>query len=221
MEDVLIEIFIGRHPKDLIDLSVKYKQACNRDFSSIASMTSSPELTKALEIISERNRPDSTVLVDQGRVRKDVESIKSTLKMSFPRYEDLFEILLRRSDMHIQQIFIMFGVEHKQKPLDMAIRTNTSLSTMAKNICVHAVRTATHITYRDAMLLRDAMGTNTMLGGGNNKKLAIRVVRMHYFKQHFHQIKGEYHGVSGKHFTKQMKQLKEGAFRDLMYAMSA
>jgi len=221
MDDVLIDIFIGRHPQDLIDLSFKYTQVHRRDFSDISSMTSSAELKKALEIISERNRPDFTVLVDRTRVQKDVESIKSTLKMSFPRYEDLFEILLRRSDPHIHQISLMFALEQKQNPLDKAIRTNTSLSTMAKNICVHAVRTATHITYRDAMLLHDAMGSNTVFGSSNNKKLAIRVVRMHYFKQHFHQIKWEYHGVSGKHFTKQMKQLKEGAFRDLMYAMSA
>lgn len=221
MEDILIDIFIGRNPQDLIDLSIKYKQVYHREFSSIAQMASSEELVKALEIVSERNRPDSTVLVDGELVRKDVASIKSTLKMSFPRYQDLFEILLHRSDTHIQQVSIMFELQQKQKPLDMAIRTNTSLSTMAKNICVHAVRTATNMTYRDAMLLRDAMGTNTVLGGGSKKKVAIRVVRMHYFKRHFHQIKGEYHGVSGKDFTKQMKNLKEGVFRDLMYAMSA
>jgi hypothetical protein len=102
---------------------------------------------------------------------------------------------------------------HAKEPLDKAIRKNTSLSEMARNIGVHAVRTATNMTYRDAMLLRDA--------SGKKEKLAIRVTRMHFYKQHWRQIKAEYQGVSGKSFQNKMNSISEGIFRNLMYTMAS
>ena len=59
------------------------------------------------------------------------------------------------------------------KQLDEVIRRNVRLDDMTKKIAVHAVRTATNITYRDVLLLRDAMGANKFLG--NRKSLHFTV----------------------------------------------
>jgi hypothetical protein len=116
----------------------------------------------------------------------------------------------------------MYQVKAKAgNPLDMAIRRNTGLSEMARNVCVHALRTATNMTYRDAMLLHDALGRKSVTGSTNKEKLAIRVTRMHFYKQHWMQIKAEFQGVSGKDFKSKMNNLGGGVFRDLMYAMAS
>jgi len=218
LEDIFVEIFVGRHPQDLLELGAKYSQLYQRNLSSVSSTVRSKDLAAALDIISEQNRPDTNVPVDNALVQKDVTRIVSLLRATFPRAEELFEILLRRSNSHIQQVSITFET-HAHEPLDKAIRKNTGLGEMARNIGVHAVRTATHITYRDAMLLRDAM--SGVLGNKNKQKLAIRVTRMHFYKQHWMQIKAEYTGVFGKDFRSKMGNLSDGVFRNLMYTMAS
>lgn len=220
LEDLFVELFIGRDPEDLIDLAQKYQIVYKRNLSSISNMVRDKDLERALEIVSEQGRPNSNQ-VDSALVQRDFVKISQILTTSFPRAEDLFEILLRRSDSHIQQLSIMYNVQTKPNmPLDMAIRQNTSLKPMAKSIGVHAVRTATNMTYRDSMLLHDALGRNSIMGGTNKQKLAIRVTRMHFYKQHWKQVKGDFGGVSGKDFKTKMSHLSEGPFRNLMYAMS-
>jgi hypothetical protein len=105
------------------------------------------------------------------------------------------------------------------QPLDKDIRKNPNITSMANKIAVHAVRTACNITYRDCMLIRDALGHNNIMGGVSKKKLAIRTCRMHKFKQHWLQIKGEYCGVTGKQFVDKMSSLS-GVFGELLTAMA-
>ena len=158
--------------------------------------------------------------MDTALVYRDVEALASLLSTSFPRASDVFNILLRRSDTHIQQMSVRYQVVAKQ-PLDKAVRTNASMTDMTKKVAVHAIRTACNMTYRDTMLLKDAMGHNSFAGGISKKKLAIRVCRMHYFKQHWMQIKGEYCGVTGKSFVEKMSKVDSGVFRDLLTEMAS
>jgi hypothetical protein len=220
----LIDIFVGRHPEDLRFLALKYQQQQQNSLSgkSIASaiytLTSSAELQFALKVCSEVTRPDPSQAVDQALVYRDVNDIIKLLDTTFPSHQELFNILLRRNDPHIQQIALFFQMNTNSQ-LDEAIRKNAILSKMTKKIAVHAVRTATNMTYRDVMLLRDAMGEDTILGGSKNEKLGIRVCRMHWFKQHWLQIKAEFLGLVGKQLMDKMNS-KEGMFRDLMICMA-
>jgi len=217
-EDILIDLFVGRDPQDLAYLNLAYQRyhshviAGQTLASAVNGFTTSAELRSALMICTEGNR-DLRPIVDQPRVLLDVAVIKKIMKMTFPPYQRLFDILLRRSDPHIAQINVYYNLQEGVH-LDEAIRRNMCFSEMTRKIAVHAVRTATDLTYRDVMLLRDASGKNSM-----NEKLGIRVCRMHWHKQHWKQIKAVHVGL-GKDFSAKWKG-KKGLFSDIIVSMAA
>ena len=203
----------------MIDLAAKHSQG---NLSTLATKVKDKDLVRALAIVSEQNRPGSNIPVDLTLVHRDLTKIIDILETSFPRAEDLFELLLRRSNPHIQQLSLIYEVQSKRS-LDRAIRMNCALSETAKNVCVHAVRTATNITYRDAMLLLNTLGRKSLMitVGMNKLKLSIRVTRMQFYKQHWRSIQAECQGATGKDFKRKMDNLTSGVFRDLMYAMAS
>ena len=225
MEDILIDIFVGRDPVDLRTLDLYYQQRHSNVMSgkSLASLvntlTSSDELRYALMICTERNRGREPGAVDQQRVIQDVQVIQKQMGTTFPSHQVIFDILLRRHDSHIAQINLYYQMREGMN-LDEALRRNVTLSQMARNIAVHAVRTATDLTYRDCMLLRDAMGANKLMGNRSDEKLGIRVCRMHWHRQHWRQIKAVYMGHMGQEFIDKCKKGKKGIFRDLVVSMA-
>ena len=216
MEDILIDVFVGRDPRDLAYLNLAYQQYHSRIMagqtlaSAVNGLTTSAELRSALMICTEGSR-DLRPVVDQSRVLLDVAKIKEIMGMTFPSHQPLFDILLRRSDPHIAQINVYYNLQAGMQ-LDEALRRNMCLSEMTRKIAVHAVRTATDLTYRDVMLLRDAKDMN--------EKLGIRVCRMHWHKQHWKQIKAVHVGHTGKEFSAKWKG-KKGLFGDLIVSMAA
>jgi annexin A7/11 len=220
----LIDLLLGRHPEDLRTLELKYRQQIQVSERSlavdVANLTNDPELRAALNICSEMRRPDPLLPVDTMLVHKHIEEIIGLVESTFPSentYLKLFNILLRSSDPHITQITVSYQMR-TQMQLDEAIRRNMQFNKMGKKILVHAVRTAKDITYRDAMLLRDVLGAKSMIGRRNNEKLAIRVVRMHWYRQHWKQIRAAYTGVTGKTLGEQVRSTS-GLLGELLRAM--
>jgi hypothetical protein len=223
MEDILIDIFIGRDPRDLRALDSYYQQqyanvSSGRSLASVVNrLTTSEELTYALMICTDGTKSREPQPVDLQRVLLDVDVLQKQMGMSYPNYQIIFDILLRRHDSHIAQINLYYSMRTNRN-LDEALRRNVSLKHITKNIAVHAVRTATDLTYRDCMLLRDAMGAS---GNGKDEKIGIRVCRMHWHKQHWKQIKAVYMGHMGQEFIEKCKKGRKGIFRDLVVSMAA
>lgn len=211
---------MGRHPDDIRDLSLRYAKQTNGKSlaSAVYSLSSSSELKLAMKICTEAGRPDPNRPVDTELVIRDVQEIKTRLGNAFGGYEAIANILLRRSDPHIFQIAMYYEMEEGEH-LDKVIRENATLSKMARRILVHAVRTATHLTYRDVMLVRDALGQDSLLGAAKNEKLAMRVCRMHWYTQHWRQIKAEFMGLAGKELIDKLNA-REGLLGDLLVAMA-
>ena len=226
MEDILIDVFVGRDPEDLQNLNLYYQHRHRNVMSgkSLASiinqLTSSEELRYALMICTEGSKSREPRVVDQQRVLQDVEVIHKQMSLAFPSYQVIFDILLRRHDSHIAQINLYFSMRERMN-LDEAVRRNVSLNQMTRNIAVHALRTATDLTYRDCMLLRDAMGANSFMGNTKDEKLGIRICRMHWHRQHWKQIKAVYMGHMGQKFIDKCKKGKKGLFRDIVVSMAA
>jgi hypothetical protein len=218
----MIDIFIGRHPADLRYLDAKFQQLHRSSLASrMIELGSSRHLQIALSIVSQFNRPEPIGMVNTAQVVQDVNDVHYVLTNSFADADDLLRIFLRRSDPHIQQITVTYNAQ-TGKELDKVIRTHSWLHKDVKKIVVHAIRTATNMTYRDVMLLRDSLGNNSAFGIGSSEKLGIRVVRMHWYTQHWMQIKAGYNGLTGKDFIHEMekKKGKESEFGELMVALS-
>jgi hypothetical protein len=218
MDDVLIDVFVGRHPDDLRYLDMHYSKGAHGMSlaSAITNLTSSNELRAALKICTEGSRDDPARTVDTAVVNRDVQKIIELLKLTFMPHQPLFEILLRRSDPHIAQVNLFFQMNTGMH-LDEAIRRHTTMAKMTSKIAVHAVRTASDMIYRDVMLLRDSM----IVSSGKDEKIAIRVCRMHWHKLHWKQIKAVYVGHCGKDFVDKFSKGKKCLFRDLIISMAS
>lgn len=216
---------MGRHPEDLRYLSFKYKQQLANPVngtsleSRIYGLTNNRELQKALKICSQNTRPDQSDPVDQALVYRDVEDIIKILRATFPESNNLYNILLRRSDTHIQQLALFYEMKEHMK-LDEAIRKNAVLDKMTIKIAVHAVRTAINMTYRDAMLLRDSLGGDALFGTLKSVRLGIRVCRMHWHKQHWLQIKSEFLGMGGQQLVDKLNSKCDGLLKELVVRMA-
>jgi len=201
-------------------LAIRYKELFKSDLIKDLSLFSgSPELNYAVSIISERARPELMPMrnADRATVEQDLEQIKTTLKMAFPFYASILQIFLHRSDFHITQIAAQYK-EKEKKDLDKVIAKNPLISKPTKKIILQALRTVTDMAYRDAMLLRDTMKTSNQ---ENSLIFGIRVVRAHYFTEHWKHVKTEYERITRKLFIQGMIKWKgEAEFHDLMVALA-
>jgi hypothetical protein len=214
----LIDILVGRNPVDLLNLSKGYEKIMKSTLAVALSTNVDKILERALTILLEFNRPLATEPIDTALVSRDVDDIKSILAKFYPRYRDLFNILLRRSDRHIEQISLLYQMRTNAS-LDKAIRTS-ALPPLAVKIAVQAVRAATNMTcYGDAKLLHSGLGFWNA-SPANKLALGIRVCRMHWYKTHWMQVKAVYHDKYGKDFTDKMRRQFSGVFGRLLVAMA-
>src|SRR5215510_5480322 len=116
MEDLLIDIFVGRDPEDLrvLDLYLQkqfsYITSGRTLASAVNELTSDINLRSALMVCTEGTSSRERRGVDQSLVLRDVADIQKQLNLTFPHPQILFDILLRRSDPHIAQINIYFSM---------------------------------------------------------------------------------------------------------------
>jgi len=102
--------------------------------------------------------------------------------------------------------------------LDEDIRRCVKMPKMMRNIVVCAIRSGTDPTYRDVMALIDALGSESLVGNVNHERLADRIVRLHWYKQHWMQVKVAYMGHTGKHLVDKVNG-QGGLLRDLLVVM--
>lgn len=216
----MIDLFIGRDPKDLMELSSKYQLLYEMNMAvSIPEHAKSHELQNALRIVCDLIPPKYSYDLDKTLTARDIQTVINVLASNLDS-SDLFNILLRRSNADIVTLSENYRQLAKE-PLDKAIRKSDLLPEIVKKIAVHAVRTATDIVYRDAMLLYDVTRGNRQRARTSNIKLGIRVCRAFRFWQHWQRVKATYDRTTGKNLLDQLsRSLHPGQFRDLMVAMA-
>jgi len=222
-KDILIDIFVGRDREDISYLETRYQQRSRQTLATAIAIVQGnnnlnyPELKDALNICAEGNRPPLTDPVDDIAVNADVTEIIRILDSDKPSHVDFFRILLRRSDPHIKQINIFYqNIAGKQ--LDEGIRQCQAASKMTKRIATHAVRSAIDPAYRDVMLLRRAMGAEHWIGRGRDELLAMRIVRMHWYRHHFRAVKQKYMILKGKQLVDKVKK-KDGFLGEVLVSL--
>jgi len=218
-QEILCDIFISRDQEDLVYLSLQYQKLYHSDmWRDMLSLSSNQDLQLALSMVADHNRDDPRTPVFPAQVYEDVDTIRRMLNNSHATAKVFYDIFLCRNDTHLIQVANHFQ-NMTGKPLDEAFRRNSFLRKYIKKVCIHAIRSAVNPTYRDVNLIRDALGSNSNLGIGSPEKLAIRVCRMHWYAQHWLQVKAEYYGITGLSLKDRLTSSGDPAFSQLMAAM--
>jgi len=219
-EDILIDIFIGRATEDIRYLLFRLQEQVQRPgksgktlSSTLAAATSNDVLLSPLNIATGTTRPDVTYPLDFNDVHRDTEEIIKIMDALVPSHTALFDILLCRSDQHIRHLKIAYLIQ-KGGDLDKDLRQNSLMPSMMRKIAVHAIRSATDPTYRDALLLRSVMN----LPGRSEKCFAIRVSRLHWYKEQWERVKARFMGQMGKELMDKANG-QQGLLKHLLVAM--
>jgi hypothetical protein len=204
-------------------LNLTYNQgdltANNSLMTQVQTLTESPELQRALKICAQSSRPDSLEPLNKALVDRDVVELSTLLASRKPEISALFDIILRRSDNHLIEVCAYYQLS-QVTPLDTAILQCLNLAKMVKKIAVHAIRTASDVVYRDIMLLRHCLYAQPNGGDeGEQVKLGIRMVRMHWYREHFRDVREGFARVVGRDLPSVMST-KHGIFRELMLSLA-
>jgi hypothetical protein len=197
--EIFIDIFVGRHPEEILYMKQYFQQHYRPSkgqnppkavslATAVANMHRTnnlpAQLIHALTVCVSVTRPLDTDTVDQDLVNTDVTEIQRILSTAQLAYLTLFGILLYRSDAHIKQIATVYE-ERENRPLEEGIRRCRKLTMVTNKIAEHAVRSAMDRERRDLMLLRRAIGAESIFGRENAELLALRIVRAHWYRNHW------------------------------------
>jgi len=121
---------------------------------------------------------------------RDVDEISKILKAEIPSESQLFNIVLRRSGVHIMNVDFHYRSKcWPARSLVDELRHCATMPKLARDVAVQAVRSATDPTYRDVMALKDVIESKWMDRKAMTETLATRICRMHWYKQHWGQVK--------------------------------
>ena len=155
-------------------------------------------------------------LVDFALVDRDVDELIEIRQGGIADDSALLSTILRRSPSHLHRVAVRYKVKCGVD-MDRDFRRGQAYQFHedTRRVVVHAIRSAVDPTYRDCMLLKDALGRR------DPTLLAVRMTRMHWYSQHWHQVKAAFIGHSGYQLIDQVNSGKHGElFRDLMVSMA-
>lgn len=181
--------------------------------TDVEDFTSSDSLGNALRVITELSGIDPYAPLNMALVHRDVEDLIAVRESGVRQPAGAFGILFRRTHEHLRQVFTRYSLV-RGKEIDRDFRTAYGLSENTRSIIVHQVRSILDSTYRDCMLIKDALKQR------DPTLLAVRVTRMHWYPQHWTQVKASW--VSYDHGERLIDRMNryDGLFRDLMVTMA-
>ena len=181
--------------------------------SVVEDITGSTPIAIALRIITEGHYHHPAEPVNIALVDRDVDLLIELRRAGLPDPATLLSTLCRRSHTHIRQVAVRYRLK-RGIDMDRDFRTCAMFTQETRAVVVHIIRSALDPTYRDVMLLKDALRKS------DPTLMAVRMTRMHWYPQHWHQVKSQYMGICGEHLIERMNSRYNGLFRDLMVTMA-
>jgi len=181
--------------------------------TDVETFTSSESLGNALRVITELSGIDPYAPLNMALVNRDVEDLIAVRESGVRQPVGAFSILFRRPDPHLRQVFARYSLVRGIE-IDKDFRTAYGLSGNTRSIIVHQIRSILDPTYRDCMLIKDAIKQR------DHTLLAVRVTRMHWYPQHWTQVKASWMSYdNGQRLIDRMNRY-DGLYRDLMVTMA-
>jgi len=214
LEEILIDIFVGRTPRDLMLLDQQYQKLHPGSglATAVEDVSDSNALSIALRVITESVRFDPLQPVNLHLVQRDIEELIRIRESGIPDPAHLFAILFRRTEEHLHQIIARWPI-YRRREMDRDFREAYGFSEKTRAITVHFLRSLRDPLYRDCMLLKDAFKKR------DPTLLAVRITRIHWYPEYWVKVKAAYMGYCGESLIGRLNGFK-GMFRDLVVTMA-
>jgi annexin A7/11 len=211
-EDLLTEILVGRNNAEMDALKYAYKQKYNKDLLAAVQGELSMKTERMFNMVLTGRRDEENMMVDRGRIGQDVQQLYNASAGRMGTDEiAVCGILLSRSDNYLRQLNDAYRQAYRASIPDMI---KSEFSGHMKEGLLHAVEGAIDRAVRDANLLEASMAGL----GTKDERLAYRIVRMHWDRQHMQRVKQVYAQLHHKDLIKRIKGETSGDFERILIA---
>lgn len=212
-EWMLNDVLLGRSNADLNAIKNayehKYRRSLIRDVEGDLSFKTA-DLFKA---VVRADRREESVPVNPQAVEDEVRTLHgSTAGRMVNNIAEVSGILARSSDAELRAIDQGF---HRRYNVSLEKHLEKEFSGHMEDAFLHMLRTATDPAMRDAILLEECMAGM----GTKDERLVVRVVRVHWNRNHKERVKAAYRHRFGKNLVDRVRGETSGDYQRLMVAL--
>ena len=215
-ESVLNDVLLGRTNQAIAGIKAEYARLFNKSLERDVSSDLSFETQKLFSMVLKGTRTDDSIPVHPQQahdVAKDLMRATGVHPKGSTDQTLTSQILCFHSDGQIRAIAMEFQRAHG-KPLEKVIQKN--FSGHMKDAYLQMLGRAQDRAKTDAEALEQ-----TMRGmGTDDRHLVNRLVRMHWNRDHFHQVKAAYKHFYHKELVARIKGETSGHYKDLLVAIA-
>lgn len=207
-EWLLNDVLLGRSNADLNAIKNAYHQKFGRSLQKDVEDDLSSGTEKLFTSVIIANRHDDSMPFDPTNEARIIHSATTGGKDA----EEVYTIFTKASDNELHAINDAFQARYNV-PLEQHIEKK--FSGHMKDALLHMLRTAINPAMRDAILLEECMKG----AGTKDKKLVVRIVRLHWNRDHKEKVKREYYQRFKVQLQDRVRGEISGDYQKLMLAL--
>ncbi|KAL1884471.1 hypothetical protein Plec18167_002059 [Paecilomyces lecythidis] len=214
-EWMLNDVLLGRSNADLNAIKSAYHHKYNRSLQKDVEDDLSAKTKELFTSVIIANRHEESIPIDPSRIESEARTIHSaTAGRIINNVTEVCTIFAKASDTELRAINHAFQARYNSS---LEKHIEKEFSGHMKDALLHMLRTATDPAMRDALLLDECMKG----AGTKDEKLVVRIVRLHWNRDHKEQVKRAYHHRFKIHLADRVRAETSGDYQKLMLALLA
>ncbi|KAF9883629.1 hypothetical protein FE257_003136 [Aspergillus nanangensis] len=211
-EWLLDDVLLGRSNADISAIKSAYEHTYRRSLQKDVEGDLSFKTLSLFNLILRASRHEESFPVDPRTIEEEARAIHSATASMRNNVEEVCSIFARSSDNELRAINQAFNNRYHAS---LEKHIEKEFSGHMKDALLHMLRTALDPAMRDAVLLEECMKGM----GTKDEKLVVRVVRVHWNRQHLEAVKRAYQHKFGKDLISRVRSETSGDYQRLMVAL--
>lgn len=214
-EWMLNDVLLGRSNADLNAIKAAYHHRYGRSLQKDVEDDLSAKTKELFTSVIVANRHEESMPLDPARIESEARTIHgATAGRIVNNVTEVCTIFAKASDNELRAINHAFQSRYNSS---LEKHVEKEFSGHMKDALLHMLRTATDPAMRDALLLEDCMKG----AGTKDEKLVVRIVRLHWNRDHKEQVKRAYYHRFKVQLADRVRAETSGDYQKLMLALLA
>lgn len=212
-EWLMNDILLGRSNADLSAIKMAYEQKFHKSLTRDVEEDLSFKTAALFKAVLRGHRHEESVPPNPQAIDAEVRALHhATAGRMVNNIDEVVGIFSRSSNWELKAIDDAFYARYHMK---LEKHIEKEFSGHMEDAFITMLRSATNPALRDAILLEECMAGM----GTKDERLVVRVVRVHWDRQHKERVKSEYQRRYGKDLIQRVRGETSGDYRDLMVAL--
>ncbi|KAJ5149575.1 hypothetical protein N7448_001153 [Penicillium atrosanguineum] len=212
-EWLMNDVLLGRSNADLNAIKTAYERTYRRPLTKDVEGDLSFKTASLFAAALRAQRHDESIPPNPHAMENEARTLhEATSARMVNNVTEVCAIFARSSDNEIRAIDQAF---HARYHASLEKHIEKEFAGHMEDALLHMYRTAKDPAMRDAILLEDCMSGM----GTKDERLVVRVVRVHWNRNHKEQVKRAYHRKFGKHLIERVRGETSGDYQRLMVAL--